>query len=96
MHYSTFWAEPPLARSMAAERSDSSPLSLYQAQHSPFYYSLVAPLFALAGGVGDLRLSIGCARLVNLLLTAASVWIALGVVERLIRNRVARQHSAAC
>jgi len=84
--YATFWARPIAAAPKAPKLPDSTPLSLYQAQHGPLYYSIAAPLFALAGGVGDLRMSIGVLRLVNLLLTAASVWIALGIVQRLIRD----------
>ncbi len=86
--YATFWTRPPLATRKATVLPPSTPLSLYEAQHGPLYYRLVAPLFAFAGGVGDLRTSIGVLRLVNLLLTASSVWIALGMAERLIRDRV--------
>ncbi len=85
--YTTFWARPALATQKAAVLADSTPLSLYQAQHGPFFYTLAAPLFALGGGVRDLKTSIGVVRLFNLLLTAASVWIALGIIERLIADR---------
>ena len=85
--YGTFWERPIAATTTDADRPANRPMPLYQAQHGPFYYSLAAPLFAFAGGVGDLRMSMGVLRLVNLLLTAASVWIALGIVERLIRDR---------
>jgi hypothetical protein len=60
---------------------------LYESQHSWWYYRLVAPLFAKLGGVHDLRRSVGGLRLLNLLITAASVWIALGVVARRVRSR---------
>jgi hypothetical protein len=59
---------------------------LYEAQHGEFYYRLVAPLFAAAGGVNRLRSSIGALRLLNLLLTVAAVEIALRVVGRLVRD----------
>jgi hypothetical protein len=36
--------------------------------------------------VGNLRLSIACLRLVNLVFTAAAVWIAIGTVSRLTRS----------
>ncbi|MGO9914391.1 MAG: phospholipid carrier-dependent glycosyltransferase [Isosphaeraceae bacterium] len=84
--YATFWERPIAVAPKGGKPPESTQLSLYQAQHGPFYYSLAVPLFALAGGVGDLRMSVGVLRLFNLLLTAASVWIALGVVERLIRD----------
>jgi hypothetical protein len=88
--YATFWNRPAfaLATGKGPEHCESTALPLYEAQHGPLYYSLAAPLFALAGGVHDLKMSIGMLRLANLLLTAASVWIALGIVERLIRSRV--------
>lgn len=88
--YATFWNRPALALATgkAPEPRESTALSLYEAQHGPLYYRLAARLFDLAGGVGDLRMSIGVLRLANLLLTAASVWIALGIVDRLIRSRV--------
>jgi hypothetical protein len=85
--YTSFWNRPDLALARSAKRADSTPLPLYEAQHSPFFYSLAAPIFTLAGGVSDLRMSIGMVRFANLLLTAASVWIALGIADRLIRDR---------
>jgi hypothetical protein len=82
--YATFWGHarqgnPPVA---AAGR-----IGLYQAQHGPLYYWLVGPLFESLGGVGDLKRSIGGLRLVNLILTAGSVWLALGIIARLVRDR---------
>ena len=65
----------------------ASPIKLYQAQHSWWYYRTVAPLFAAAGGVSDLRDSMAVLRLVNLLLTAAAAWIALGVIAHRVRSR---------
>ncbi len=85
--YASFWREPARVGQKARSLTDSPPLSLYQAQHGSFYYLLAAPLFALAGGVRDLRSSVGALRLLNLVFTVLSVWIALGIVERLIRNR---------
>jgi hypothetical protein len=84
--YATYWArksrgEPPIAATLTNAR-----IPLYEAQHGPLYYRLVTPLFSALGGEGDLRTTIGGLRLVNLLLTAASVWIALGVVHRLVRD----------
>jgi 4-amino-4-deoxy-L-arabinose transferase-like glycosyltransferase len=87
LSYAKFWIAGDRNAQKTAEFRLSTPLPLYQAQHGPFYYTLAAPLFALAGGVADLRSSIATLRLVNLLLTTASIWIALGIVERMIRNR---------
>ena len=85
--YTTFWGRarqgnPPVAAAPAA-----GPIGLYQAQHGPLYYRLVGPLFESLGGVGDLKRSIGGLRLVNLILTAGSVWLALGIIARLVRDR---------
>jgi len=88
--YATFWTRPALTTTTPAQLPGSTPVLIYQAQHGPFYYSLAAPLFAWAGGVGNLRMSVGVLRFANLLLTAASIWIALGIGERLIRDRAIR------
>jgi hypothetical protein len=85
--HTTFWGRarqgnPPVAAAPAAGR-----IGLYQAQHGPLYYRLVGPLFEALGGVGDLKRSIGGLRLVNLILTAGSVWLALGIIARLVRDR---------
>jgi len=85
--YPTFWGRvrqgnPPVAAAPAAGR-----ISLYQAQHGPLYYRLVGPLFESLGGVGDLKRSIGGLRLVNLILTAGSAWLAIGIIARLVRDR---------
>jgi 4-amino-4-deoxy-L-arabinose transferase-like glycosyltransferase len=85
--YTTFWGRdrqenpPDMANPKAAR------IGLYQAQHGPLYYRLVGPLFDSLGGVGDLKRSIGGLRLVNLLLTAGSVWLALGIIAGLVRDR---------
>ena len=85
--YATYWSR--LGRGEVARSTPLEPVRvpLYQAQHGPFYYRCAAPLFNAWGGVGDLRTSIGGLRLVNLLLTVGSVWIALGIVDRLVRDR---------
>ncbi len=58
--------------------TESGDIGLYQAQHGPLYYRLASPLFAMAGGVSDLRRSVGLLRLVNLLMTLGAVGIAIG------------------
>jgi Dolichyl-phosphate-mannose-protein mannosyltransferase len=84
--YATYWSclsrgEPPTAGDLTHLR-----FPLYQAQHGPLYYRLATPLFSALGGVADLRTTIGGLRLVNLVLTAGAVWIALGIVRRLVRE----------
>src|SRR5207245_5803278 len=64
------------------------PLPLYEAQHSPLAYQLMAPVFQAAGGLRDLRSSVACLRFANLLLTATAVWVALGAVGRIVRGPV--------
>ena len=66
------------ARGQAANRRRwrAARIGLYQAQHGPLYYRLVRPLFEALGGVADLKRSIAGLRLVNLILTTATVWLA--------------------
>jgi hypothetical protein len=90
LDYSSYWSQraieptglPPRGPVAAGVRHP-----LYQAQHSWWYYALVAPLFAAMGGVHELRSSVGGLRLANVLLAAASVWIVLGVIARRVRSR---------
>jgi 4-amino-4-deoxy-L-arabinose transferase-like glycosyltransferase len=84
--YATFWSRASRGERPATTTTTPAPILLYQAQHGPLYYRLATPLFNLLGGVADLRSTLGGLRLVNLLLTAASVWIALGLVNRLVRD----------
>jgi 4-amino-4-deoxy-L-arabinose transferase-like glycosyltransferase len=84
--YATYWA-----RASRGERPSDTNLTrpavlLYQAQHGPLYYRSVAPLFYWLGGAGNLKATIGGLRLLNLLFTAGSVWMALGIVGRLVRD----------
>src|SRR5262249_48861303 len=55
--YKTYWTltRPPTLR--------PGEMELYQAQHSWWYYRLVAPLFSALGGVENLRVSVGGLRL---------------------------------
>ena len=85
--YPTYWklareGTPPTASAAVPRR-----IGLYQAQHGPLYYRLVRPVFEALGGVADLKRSIAGLRLVNLILTAATVWLRSGVVARLVRDR---------
>lgn len=90
--YAEFWARQASGAGVSAVASSRPPgeevssIRLYQAQHSWWYYRLAAPLFAAAGGVSDLGRSVAALRVVNLLFTAAAVWIALGVVAARVRS----------
>ncbi len=59
---------------------------LYQAQHGPLYYRLVAPFYAALGGMNNLRASVAGLRLVNVGLTAAAVALTLGILRRITRS----------
>src|SRR5262245_38864012 len=78
--YRSYWS--------SAERPTLRPglMELYEAQHASWYYRVAAPLFKALGGVADLRTSVGGLRLLNLTFLAASVWIALGVIGRLVSS----------
>ena len=80
--YAAFWSD----RIAAPYQPPGEPMRLYEAQHGPLYYRLAAPLFTMAGGVADLRLSVAVLRLVNVLFLAGAVWLALGAVGRICSN----------
>jgi 4-amino-4-deoxy-L-arabinose transferase-like glycosyltransferase len=85
--YVQYWARrQPWAAPGPAPPPPQGEIPLYQAQHGEFYYRLVAPLFAAAGGVDRLRSSVGALRLLNLVMTVVAVAIALGVVGRHVRD----------
>ncbi len=84
--YATYWSRASEGELPKAAMVTGPPVRLYQAQHGPLYYRLVLPLFRALGGVSDLKTTVGGLRLVNLLLTSASVWIALGIVNRRVRD----------
>src|SRR5947209_19172401 len=81
--YAEFWGrrDAGLPTPGMPEGSTGS-IDLYQSQHGPLYYRLAAPLFRAAGGAADIARSVAALRLVNLLLTAAAVGIALAVADR--------------
>ncbi|WP_406700389.1 hypothetical protein V5E97_16395 [Singulisphaera sp. Ch08] len=79
--YQRYWSSEPLPA------PQSGVLPLYESQHSWWYYRLVAPLFSSLGGNTNLPASIGGLRLLNLGFEAAAVWLALGVVGRVVRTR---------
>jgi len=60
---------------------------LYQAQHASLYYRVARPVFEAAGGVNDLRASVGALRLANVVLAAGAVWMVLGGLGRWCRDR---------
>ncbi len=63
------------------------PVPLYQAQHGPLAYRLALPFYVGLGGAAELRRSVGGLRLLNVLLTGASAWVAIGAIGRLMRSR---------
>jgi hypothetical protein len=83
--YGSFWA---LSQTHGAPTFRDLPVSLYQAQHGPLSYRVLQPAFAALGGIGSLRSSIAGMRLVNLLLTAGAVGLAVACLRRqLLRRR---------
>ena len=78
--YATYWNRNPDPHYFGGSNA------LYQAQHNALYYRLAAPLFGALGGVSHLRESVGGLRLVNVMLTAAAVWVVLGVLRKVVRR----------
>ena len=86
--YASYWGDPAQAQYRGGT------LPLYQAQHSSLYYRIAAPFFGVLGGVKNLRASVAGLRFLNVLLTAAAVWVVAGRVpsggQPGVRRRFAR------
>ncbi len=77
--YDDYWQTgPPVAPAPGVR------LHLYQAQHSPFYYRLVAPLYAAAKDRFGFRGAIATLRLLNVAFGAIAVYVALWSIGRLV------------
>ena len=64
--YETFYAGTPV-------RTSDVPINLYQAQHPPLYYIIMAPLYAWSRSVLDFRSTVYLLRFVNLVAAAFAV-----------------------
>lgn len=79
--YARYWAQPEQGSN---PRRLCGPAPLYEAQHGSFYYRLAAPVFELAGGVENLKRSVGLLRFLNLILTVMAVALAVEGARRLV------------
>ena len=64
--YETFYTGKPV-------RTFDSPINLYQAQHPPLYYVIMAPLYAWSRSVLDFRSTVYLLRFVNLIAAAFAI-----------------------
>ncbi|MBI3844936.1 MAG: hypothetical protein HY292_09890 [Planctomycetes bacterium] len=82
--YAEFWRAggAPVARA-----SRPMPL-LYEAQHTPFYYRLVRPLFEVAGGIRSLPASLAVLRATNLGLAAGALLAILLFLPTIVPSAV--------
>ncbi len=82
--YRSYWEK----RDRGEKPSERKPgtIELYEAQHGSFYYHLAAPLYRLAGGADSLKNAVGWLRLVNVLLTAASVVVVIWGIKSVVRD----------
>jgi hypothetical protein len=64
--YETFYSGKPL-------RTSDAPIKLYQAQHPPLYYIIMAPLYSWSRSVLDFRSTVYLLRFVNLIAAAFAV-----------------------
>ncbi|MFQ5423441.1 MAG: hypothetical protein ACE5F9_05610 [Phycisphaerae bacterium] len=80
LSYEDFWkadAAPAVAR-------DAPSLPLYQAQHAPFYYQLMTPVFRMLWNANSPLRLITALRLINILFGAAAVLVAGLAIGRLV------------
>lgn len=80
LDYSDYWA----SESRPALRHPAPRLPLYQAQHAPLYYRLVAPLFRMLWRPERALTAITALRWVNILFGAAAVYVAGFAIGRLV------------
>lgn len=80
--YEDFWS----ADLKPQVRPDAPDIPLYQAQHAPLYYRLALPVYRASGRAGDLLSVISSLRLVNLLLGAVSLAVALAAIGFVVRD----------
>lgn len=85
VNYPQFWADRQAG--VSPTYRDGGPIPLYQSQHGPLTYQLLRPVYAAFGGLGSIRSSVAGMRLANLLLTAASVWVAFWCLSGFLKER---------
>ncbi|MFQ5502691.1 MAG: hypothetical protein ACE5EQ_10390 [Phycisphaerae bacterium] len=81
LSYEEFWA----AEQLPTVRPNAPALRLYQAQQSPFYYRLVAPLYRFLDDRGGILAAITGLRALNTLFGAAAIYCALWAVGNLLK-----------
>ncbi len=84
--YNAYWARrasgaPPWKTSPAGTRKPGA-MELYEAQHGPLYYRLVAPLYSLCGGAENLVGATVGLRVLNLLFTLSAACVVFWGLER--------------
>jgi 4-amino-4-deoxy-L-arabinose transferase-like glycosyltransferase len=81
--YDTFWQH----HAARPRPSASVKIPLYQAQHPALYYWLAGPIFAAFGGLHHVLRSITALRLLNVILGAAAVYMAVIAISDIWRDR---------
>lgn len=77
--YETFYDDTPV-------RISDAPINLYQAQHPPLYYLLMAPLYSWSRSVLDFRSTVYLLRFVNLIAAAFAVVFLLYPLRYIVAN----------
>ena len=90
--YAQYWSQPATPNGLGSRRAPSplhldEPIGIYEAQHPPLYYGLMAPFYLMLGGARNMARAVTGLRLVNLALTAGAVGIFLGWVGGNCLNR---------
>jgi hypothetical protein len=81
--YDAFWQDHAARPRLSA----TVKIPLYQAQHPALYYRLAGPIFAAFGGLHHVLRSIAALRLLNVILGAAAVYMAVIAVGGVWKDR---------
>jgi hypothetical protein len=80
--YAYYWGNPhPIVFNASAPR-----ITLYEAQHPPVYYWLMAPIYRAAGGAARLAVAVSLLRLVNVAISAVGLAAFLAWLGRACRK----------
>jgi len=77
--YETFYGSEPVV-------TPTKPINLYQAQHPPLYYLMMAPLYSWSRSVFDFRTTVYLLRCINIVAAAFALVLLLAPLRRMLAD----------